>query len=138
MNDLFTLLLFSHVIGDFFLQPAAMATKKGSANWMCVLHCLIYATSVCAFTKFAPLWFLFIFVSHYIVDRYSVADKWLRMIKGRDLEGFLARGHEGIPKGFNKENYLALRAAFSAICYVIVDNSIHLMSMYYFAKYLWT
>lgn len=136
MDNLFVMLLFGHVIGDFFLQPAFMATKKGSADWMCALHCLIYALSICAFTQFSFLWFSFVFLSHYIVDRYSLADKWLRLIKGRDLDGFLKNGQENIPEGFNRENYIALRAAFSAICYVIVDNSIHLISMYFAFNYL--
>ena len=131
-GDIFVAILFGHVIADFFLQPSWMATKKGSSNWLCFLHCFIYAMCISFCTKLNIHWFLFVFLSHFLVDRFSLADKWLQLIGGRDLEGFVFRGHEGIPKNLNadqKDNYKILRGAFSAICYVIVDNSFHIFSM---------
>lgn len=134
MNDLFINILFAHILADFFFQPAWMATKKGSSNWLCVLHCLIYATCICAFVGFSFALFSFVFFSHYIVDRYSLADKWLRLIQGRDLQGFLESGHTNIPINYQdgRLNYHILRGGFSTICYVVVDNFMHLMSMYWF------
>ena len=143
MNDLFVTLLFGHVIGDFFLQPKALAVKKGASNLLCSIHVAIYTISIVAVTRNIHFWWVvFVYGSHWVVDRFSVADKWLQLIHSRDLPGFVQLGHLDIPdlKDETAEmpmrmNYRILRGSFSAIVYVVVDNSIHLFSMYYFYKW---
>lgn len=131
-------LLFAHLIGDFFLQPKAMAVKKGASNWIAAGHCAIYTLAIAVFTNFGWRWLTFVFVSHFIVDRFSLADKWLQLIRGRDLANFYHNGEEDIPLTSHHEmmNYRILRGAFSAIVYVIVDGTMHLASLYYAYPYL--
>jgi len=136
--NLFVNILCGHVLGDFIFQPAKLAVKKGSSNLLAALHCLIYTICLCSFTSFKPSWVLFIFASHFVVDRFSIADFWLKLIGGRYLPGFIKEGQNDIPSYLSKdekENYRILRGAFAAICYVIVDNSIHIFSAYYCYNY---
>ena len=138
MTNFIVNLLAGHVLGDYFLQPAWMATKKGSSNKLALAHCAVYTFSIALFTSLNLQWLSFVFITHYLVDRYSLGDKWLNLIGGRTLEGFFESGHKNIPvklKHSNdqrKLNYHILRGGFTSIVYVIVDNSIHLFSMYYF------
>ena len=158
MTDLFINLLFGHFIGDFFLQPKNMAVKKGASNLVAFLHVLIYTIAVLSFTvpfcfhdfnlKSYYLWVFIIFVPHYLIDRYSLADKWLNLINGRSLEDFYWHGHKNIPSAFDlekainfkeedratKSNYHILRGGFTCVVYVVVDNVTHLICLWYGAK----
>jgi hypothetical protein len=159
MNNLFIYLLFGHIAGDFFFQPKSMAVKKGVSNLIAFSHVCIYTGMVILFTfPFVKdyldriIWMLIIFIPHYIIDRYSLADKWLKFINGRSLEDFLQNGHKNIPvqkikTDFRKtstkdlfeqyeatskwNNYLILRGGFTCIVYVMVDNGLHLMCLWY-------
>lgn len=160
-TNLFISMLFGHFVGDFFLQPKSMAVKKGSSTGTALCHVAIYTTAVLVFTlPFLGLpktphdtswvihyfgWIAAIFVPHYLIDRYSLADKWLNFINGRSLEDFLWHGHKNIPEDlshgkflYNKEkvdsNYLILRGGFTCIVYVVVDNITHIACLWYAGK----
>ncbi|MGB8356620.1 MAG: DUF3307 domain-containing protein [Chthoniobacteraceae bacterium] len=142
MNDLFVTLLLGHVIGDFFLQPKALAVKKGASNLLCSIHVAIYTISIVAVTRNIHFsWIVFVYGSHWVVDRFSLADKWLQLIHSRDLPGFVEHGHLDIPdlkdetaEMSKRMNYRILRGSFSAIVYVVVDNSMHLFSCIIFTN----
>lgn len=108
-------LLLGHVLGDYFFQTHEMATKKSlkgseGTKW-CLIHTIIYSLCVCICMQF--LWiFPGIFLSHYFIDRYSLAYKYI-MIKG----------------GPNIDN------PFFPIIYVIIDNSTHLILMWIYLTY---
>jgi len=78
-------------------------------------------------------WISFVFISHFPIDRYSLADKWLQLIKGRTLKGFMKEGNEDILTKITveRENYRILRGSFHSLVYTIVDNTFHLAIMYY-------
>lgn len=166
--NIFVYLLFGHIVGDFFLQPKSMAVKKGASNRIAFGHVVIYTTAVYWFTySFLPkghpiylLWYLIIFIPHFLIDRFSLADKWLKFINGRSLADFLDNGHKDIPlphhignhivpsemdkDALEKDyeicskwnNYLILRGAFTALVYVAVDNTSHLMCLWFGFKLL--
>lgn len=128
------MLLIGHWLGDFAAQPVAMAVKKGGDWEVCTIHCLIYTFFVCLVTCFNPYWALFVFTSHLIIDRWSLADVWLKAIKGRSLSEFLLSEHADIPETLathQKLNYLILRGAFAAKVYLIIDAGLHLIPMYF-------
>jgi len=133
--NLFANVLFGHLFGDFVTQNKWMAVNKSASHFKCFVHCLIYTFFMCLFTqKWTPMWIAVIFVSHFIIDRWSLADKWLLLINGRALTDFVKNGHREIPKGFtNKErtNYQILRGGFSGVVYTVVDNTFHLALAYY-------
>ena len=123
-------LLLGHAVGDFLFQNKWMALSKGNSTWRCLVHCIVYTLSVCAFTSFKPVWALVVFVSHFPIDRWSLADKWLMLIGGRSLVDFMLHGEEEIPEVMNARNYHALRGGFAALVYCVVDNTMHLLIMY--------
>jgi hypothetical protein len=132
--DFFPALLMGHLTGDFLLQSKWMALNKSGSSFKCAVHCLIYTLAVSATTY--PIirgweWSLFIFVSHFPIDRWSLADKWLDLINGRSLPDFIKNGKSSIPKELDFENYHALRAGFTAVVYTVADNTMHLLIMYY-------
>lgn len=127
-TDFLALLLCGHVIGDYFLQFARMAVNKSKDSNLCAIHCFIYATSIIACTgTWNVSWWLFVYWSHFAVDRFSLADRWLAVL-GRGLENFVVTSEEAT-------NYRILKGSFSAIHYVVLDNSIHLISMYAFYRF---
>lgn len=138
-TDFFATLILGHLIGDYLLQNKWMAMNKTGSTWKCAIHCLIYTLAVTATTWPAihnVFWSLLIFVSHFIVDRWSLADKWLDLINGRSLRDFLVNGKKEIPPDYDFENYHALRGGFTALVYAVADNTLHLVTMYYGYKIL--
>ena len=127
-------LLLGHLVGDFLLQNKWMSEKKTQSSFRCVVHCTVYTVAVCVV---CPLpgwqWPLLVFLSHYFIDRYSLAEKWLKLINGRTLNGFLKRGHLGIEAEDYETNmnYRILRGGFNSLVYCAADNTMHLLLMYY-------
>jgi Protein of unknown function (DUF3307) len=141
----FEKLLLAHVIGDYVLQTTWMASRKGAHYLPCIVHCLIYTLVVCLFTSMNPWWILFVFSSHFFIDKWSLADKWLKLIRGRSISMFLGHGHEGITSGTdgppalaNEQNlnYRILRGGFASLVYAIVDNAFHVILMLLGGHYL--
>ncbi len=142
--DPFASILIGHMIGDYLLQNKWMAMNKSASHFKCAVHCLLYTLAVTAttfplfigldpFIRFV-LWPLWVFVSHFEIDRYGLADKWLKLIRGRSLEEFIEHGEEGIPTKLKQvANYHALRGAFTGLVYAAADNTMHLVLMYYAA-----
>jgi hypothetical protein len=122
---MFELILLGHLVADYLLQPKKMAvtkSEKGIRGLMwCVLHCLIYTVIVSLFTlTFSPIIVTLIFLSHFPIDRWSLASKWLKMIKGRDfVETYLTR----------PEHY-EIDLSFSIVVYTVVDNTLHLLLLW--------
>src|SRR6266404_5607070 len=97
--NIFINILFGHLFGDFIFQNKWMAVNKSASHFKCFIHCLIYTFFMCLFTqKWTLAWITLIFVSHFVIDRWSLADKWLLLIKGRALNDFLDNGHLSIPE----------------------------------------
>lgn len=126
--------------GDYLFQSKVMALKKSEKGWrgamICTVHCLIVTVCVCLFlwasTSFAvafnPLLMGLIFLTHWPIDRFSLGSKWLKMIRGRDF----------IKAFFSKDQNRDIDLAFSVIVYKEVDNTLHLILMWFIIKWLIT
>ena len=144
-NDFFATLVLGHLVGDYLLQNKWMAMNK-SGNWYtCFIHCMIYTATVSLFTYGSIhtfysfwLWPLAIFATHFPIDYWSLADKWLDFIEGRSIKDFLKRGHDDLgPMTVNMpdtRNHHILRGGFTALVYATADNTMHLVLMYWAAK----
>lgn len=133
---MFVSMLFGHIVGDYFLQNKWMALNKNKHNglgWLtCLVHCTLYTIAVCTFMwLWSPLWILLVFLSHFPIDKWSLAEKYLKLISGRSLGEFLTN-----PENRCYSPHIALRAGFNILIYTIVDNSAHLMILYYGYKLL--
>lgn len=139
MNDFFPALILGHLIGDYLLQNNWMAMNKSGSTFKCAVHCSLYTLAVLV-TTYPYLrgwqWAVIVFLSHFPVDRWSLADKWLDLIHGRSLSGFMVNGKKNIPAEYDQENYHALRGSFTGLVYTAADNTMHLCLMYYGAALL--
>jgi hypothetical protein len=111
-------LLLGHWIGDYILQTHEIATNKSKPDakgfWACTIHCILYTISVmiCLLPLFtSSTVFLasiaLVYISHYFIDRYSVAYKIMEM--------------KGGP---------AISEPFAPSIYIIIDNGMHIVLMY--------
>jgi hypothetical protein len=129
-NLIFRMLL-GHLVGDYFLQNNWMAMNKskhkGLGWFTCFIHCIIYTIAVCTFMlNFSPVWILIVFLSHFIIDKFGIPDKYLKLIKGRSLEVFLQEEENKI-----YTPHIGLRAGFNTFVYIMVDNGMHIILMYF-------
>ena len=124
MLTIFEKILLGHLAGDYLLQSKKMALKKSAKgingiSW-CFVHCVLYTFTICLFTETAePVKIMLIFLSHFPIDRWSLANKWLKIIKGRDF----------INAYKSKAEFHEIDLAFSTLVYVAVDNTLHLLLM---------
>lgn len=124
MAELFILILFGHLFGDYMFQPLQMALKKSEKSQVglkwCLIHCVIYTACVCVFLlTLNPIIWIMVFLSHWAIDRYSLGAPWLKMIKGRDM----LEAHN------SKNEYREIGISFACIVYAVVDNTMHLFLM---------
>lgn len=125
MDAFFSKIILGHLTGDFLLQSKKMALGKSKpgrtgVGW-CTLHCVIYTASVCIFLgTFSPTVFCVVFLSHWPLDRWSLARRWLRMIGGRDF----------ISAYQSKDQYREIDIAFSTIVYTVADATLHLIILW--------
>lgn len=129
MEDIFARLVLGHLVGDYLLQSKKMATKKSAKGMVgllyCLLHSLMYSVSVCAFFfRFDLAFFALVFLSHFPIDRWSLAEKWLKLIKGRDFKSALE----------SKDKYREFDIAFYCIVYAVTDNTMHLILLWLTTK----
>lgn len=122
-------LLFGHLVGDYLLQNRWMALNKGKntlfSHAVCTLHCLIYTVAVALFTCWDPLWLALVFTTHFVIDKFSLGEMWLRSINGHSFHRFFQETKEVNPE-----------SAVSALVYTVVDNTLHLLIMVYGARWL--
>lgn len=121
----FFLIIFGHLLGDYLFQSKEMAIKKSehtiSGFFWCVLHCVIYTLCILLMIqKINPLIIILVFLSHYPIDRYSLAKYWLKLIQGRDIENAY----------LSTKKYHEIDLIFSCIVYLIVDNTLHLLLLW--------
>ena len=101
--------LLGHLVGDFLLQNDGMAEGKKRWTLVCLLHCVLYALSIFAFTGW-PLWSLcFVVATHFVLDRWNFVPWFMRM-NGQ--------------KAFSSPPM----APWSVI---VVDNTFHLLTLYW-------
>lgn len=129
MAELFIQALLGHLVGDYLLQTKKMALKKSQKGltgvFWCLFHCLVYTFSVCLFLwTLDPLIIALVFISHYPIDRLSLAGKWLKLIGSRDF----------IAAHYSSDEYKDLDVAFSCLVYAVADNTLHLVLLWLITK----
>ncbi|HYE22738.1 MAG TPA: DUF3307 domain-containing protein [Verrucomicrobiae bacterium] len=125
MAELMWLALLGHLVGDFLLQSKAMGlrkSEKGRAGlWLCTIHVTIYTAVIMIFwgTK-DPLVALAVFAPHWVIDRWSLANKWSGLIKGRTFEAAIV----------STDKYREFDVAFTSIVYKEIDATMHLLCLW--------
>ena len=129
--ELFIYALLGHLIGDFLLQPKEMALRKSQSGSkglvICTIHVLVYTVAICAMMgTFSPPIFLGVYVPHWVIDRWSLADKWCKLIRGRTFKAAYA----------SKDQYREFDIAFTCVVYTVVDSTFHLLCLFAVIKYM--
>lgn len=116
----FGVLILAHMVGDYLWQNDWMASNKTKAHLPCLVHVLFYTlaffmlvegTSYLLGNAGWPLWaYALIGLSHYPIDRYSLA-----------------------PKMMNLNGQKAFKENMAPWSIIIVDNTYHL----FFAWLTW-
>ena len=123
-------LLLGHLAGDYLLQNDWMARNKTRADWTgwlsASVHCIIYTLAVCLFMQnFQPIWMLIVFLSHFPIDKFGLAELYMKHVKGYNMKQFL----EG--SDYPSTNRMTvLRGGFMAFIYAVTDNTMHLILMW--------
>jgi hypothetical protein len=112
-------------VGDYLLQPKKMALRKANNNlegWLwCLAHSLIYTGSICLLAqKFNWVFGGLVFLSHFPIDKWSLAAWWLKLIKGRDILEAAKR--------IDQDHLIDL--VFACIVYTVTDNTWHLLILW--------
>ena len=107
--------LILHLSGDYIAQTDWMARNKSKMSGIgylsCYLHCLIYSLPF-ALVFHSIIIFLIVFISHFMIDKFSLAKKYMR------IAGI---GQDRPP---------------NCMLTVVIDNSFHLISNYLTIMYL--
>ena len=130
MTELFIAAFLGHLIGDYLLQTKYMALNKSGEGWRgfrtCTWHVLIYTASICLMLWNADaVLVLAVFLPHWITDRWALASLWLKLIKGRTFEDAY----------LSQDKYREFDIAFTSMVYAVVDNTFHLLSLWFVIKF---
>lgn len=129
MAELFIAAILGHLVGDFMLQPKYMALHKGDQSlegfWLCTLHVAIYTVAVCAFLQTTDLLVAaLVYIPHWIIDKWSLATHWTRLIRGRTFEGAYT----------SVDKYKSFDISFTCIVYVVNDSGMHALCLWILIK----
>jgi hypothetical protein len=123
-------MLLGHLAGDYLLQTEWIAMNKSKNTWVgwsaALIHCLLYTFAVCLFMwNFQPIWMILVFFTHFPIDKFALAEKYMHYIKGKGMKDYVNKD-----RFLELTRYDMLEGGFTAIVYTITDNSMHLILMW--------
>lgn len=75
-----------HLLGDYIFQNDWMANNKTKRFFPAFLHATIYSLPFLLITSF-EFW-LIIYITHFLIDRYRLAVYWIRLVNVKFLKTF--------------------------------------------------
>ena len=140
MIDFYFRMILGHLIGDYLIQNDWMALNKKDKWLPCVGHCYAYMTVmlICLFPEVLamnPLMIVItaigIFLSHLVLDKTKLIDKWLNFIGSRSWKNTLIKTSQ-MKTDIEKQAYVS----FTALVQTAADNTMHLVLLYILFKLL--
>lgn len=131
-------MLLGHLCGDYLLQNEYLALNKSKntfGGWLAaVTHCMLYTLSVCLFMwNFDLIWMVAVFFSHFFIDKFSLAEKYMHYLKGKGMRDYIIKINNNTYNSHTDDNNIGqdmLTGGFTAIVYTLTDNTMHLVLMY--------
>jgi len=128
-------LLLGHLAGDYLLQNEWMALNKSKNNrigWLAAtIHCIHYTLAVCLFMwNFDIIWIVVVFLSHFPIDKFGLAEKYMHYLKGKGMKDFVKKDDVPYADKSPLNRYDLLEGGFTAYVYSITDNTMHLILMW--------
>lgn len=105
--------LILHLVGDYLLQNDWMAQNKTKEWFPCFVHCFLYTIPFSFVLWPSPLVWL-VFISHYFIDRYRLAEYWIRLVNWR---------WDGNNHGYSEDKPKWM----SVWLLIIIDNTFHII-----------
>jgi len=148
MIDWFVWMLFGHMFGDYLFQNQWMAIYKKERTWRgwcaCYAHCTLYTCIICLFVvlgahhQLTVLQIGILFLSHWVLDRYTIVEWWMRVYGIRSWNTARQGQCNTISIDFTKiATYnIVASTAFGAFVYIVCDNTLHLFMMFLTLLYL--
>jgi len=136
----FLAVMLGHFVGDYLLQNQWMAINKSKPGWLghyaCSVHVLLYTLAI-------ALFLLAVAVPHWIIDRWSLANYILRFKNGfsnSDISLWdLTIAEDGKRLPFEKAiTSGAWRIAFAAPVYIMNDNTLHFVCLWFTVRYFFS
>ncbi len=133
--DFYVRMLFGHLIGDYLFQNNWMALNKKKKWIPCLVHCAIYSATVVLFLLpeifsvsigIAGLLVIGVFLSHTVLDKTSLIEKWLHFIGGRSYERAIAFAQDKTKTDIEKQFFIS----YTALVQTIADNTVHLLIIF--------
>lgn len=130
-------MLLGHLCGDYLLQNEFMAMNKSKNTLMgwtaAMVHCILYTLAVCLFMwNFQLIWIVAVFCSHFFIDKFGLAEKYMKYIKGAGLKDYIDRVDHQYTRTWidDSEGQRMLTGGFRAFVYAVTDNTMHLILMW--------
>lgn len=80
----FAILILTHFVSDWFLQPGKWGETKQKIFKSRLLHCIQYTLvfiPALYFLKINMYWLIWIFITHLLIDDYKFVNWWNKNIK---------------------------------------------------------
>lgn len=132
MAELMITFIVAHFVGDYVCQSRHMAVTKREDTETCLVHCCIYCFWVLVFvgshcpehmtTRGMEVLVVLTYVSHFVIDRFGLTERWLMLLNERGLQGYKST----LPAS----KQTSLEAGFMALVYAVTDNTFHLLLFY--------
>lgn len=138
---MFAELILGHLAGDYLLQNEWMAMNKGKNNLIgyvsALVHCIIYTLTICLFMgNFDPIWMVAVFLTHFPIDKFKLAEHYMHFIKGKGMKDYVDKDKWMMGMVYMKPDkkelnrYDMLEGGFTSIVYTVTDNAMHLILMW--------
>lgn len=126
-----------HLVGDYLLQNDWLAREKKNCFVACMMHCNLWALSVCVFAG----WFShstampILVVLHFLQDRWNFVPWWMRLIGQWDFMRsdkieVTRRCHADAPVPFEEVVSIDLKPGFGPWSIIVVDNVFHIVTLF--------
>jgi len=139
--------IIGHLVGDYLLQNDYLAQGKKRSHWICLIHALIWSTSVMIFAGWTTwsltlnqviIAHLALLITHFIQDRWGFIIWWMRLMGQREF----MRADELVVKrsmmpGAHDWTYEAkIRVGLGPWSIIVVDNVWHIVQIWAVAKFI--
>lgn len=135
--------LILHGIGDYFLQTDWQALNKKNPGKIgqqaCLIHCVTYSLPFLFIGSWVAV--LFIFMTHFIIDRTNLVAYLLAFKNGvkKEINPRYDNEEESFPYNYDISNFgFGLERPFEITIwlYIICDNLLHIICNYFALTYL--
>lgn len=131
MKDTLLLACIGHLVGDYLLQDDWMANNKKKSSSICAIHCTLWTLSVCLFSGWGWLPFLFLWITHFIQDRTKIISWWMSL-KWKDQTEFMRCDELRCGDIYEP----SIKPGLGPWSVIVVDNVWHILAIWFCWKVL--